>query len=763
VKRTSGRRAPLALALLIAAAGCGKCGGSERGADGGPVATTSSTTSAPSPPREAVILEPIAHPDTCTIGHEGVLLDLGSPDQRAQLGYGDNGVEAVERAGATWERVSTRSLTLRFVAPPEGAQGVPGTEGNPKELRIDARLHGLAAKSASVYLNGKAVGPLPFPKGESAIRSLKGDAALSPGVNELTLRFNGVGKQSTDAAVEIDWIRVGFGTDAAYAAPTFAEAVSTVTVGATPKRALALRAPGFLRCSGFYPAGATLHAALGVSGTGDAELELRVRDERGVPRSLGTHHLHGGPDATWKDVEIPLGDADFLGALELVATNTAPGTRVLFADPKVVRPTTAAPTRSSARGVVVVVLGQLPPRLLALYGGANALPELEALAKESFVFERHRATSSWAGASFASMLTALPPQLHGATDEGARLAGSVTTIADAAREAGIATAYFTANPTTAPAFGMDRGFQKSAAFLPGATGGAAAPFDEAGKWITEHKGERFVVVVHARGGHAPWDVPLDDLKGIAPEGYTGAIEPIHAAEMLAKARRVPPLLRFNDADRTRAWALYGKAIVGQDAALGRLLAALRDAGRDADTSVIVSGDAGMDEAAHVPFGDTEPLHDGALTIPLVFRPAGGAGAGPVRSQALTSSVDVARTVLLELGLEPPLAFGGEDLRDLAPVDHAKGRILEATFGGRRWLRWSTFVFRVGEGKEELCDLRSDATCAADMSGTFPLVVEAFRRELVNRLRREAKRPQKDVREAPVVDEALKAALGMWGR
>ncbi len=751
-------RPRLALAFVLAAlAGCGKCGSHSNATDGA-VSTATTTSSVPPPKSEEVLLDPLAHPDTCSVGHEGILLDLGAADMRPQLGYGDTGVETIEREGATWEKISARSITLRFIAPPDGAAAVPGSDGGPKDLRIDARLRGLAAKSASVYLNGKAVGPLPFPKAETGIRSLKGDALFAPGVNELTLRFNGLAKQSTDAAVEIDWIRIGFGTDSAYAAPTFSEAVATNTLGGTPRRALALRAPGFLRCSGFFPTGATLRLALGVSGTGDADVELRARDERGVARTLGTHHLRGASDATWKDVEVPLGSG-FLGALELAAVGTAPGTRVLFGEPKVVRPAPPPESHGSARGVVLVVFGQLPPRLLALYGGSNALPELDGLAKNGIVFEKHRASSSWAGASLASMLTGLPPQLHGATDEGARLAASVTTVADAAKEAGVATGYFTANPTTAPAFGLDRGFQTSAASLPGTAGGAAAPFDGAAKWIAEHKQERFLVVVHARGGHPPWDVPLDDLKGIAPDGYTGAIEPIHAAEMLAKARHLPPLLRFTDADRTRAWALYGKAIVGQDAALGRLLAAIRDAGRDADTTVIVTGDAGMDEGAHVPFGDDGPLNDGALTIPLVVRPAGGQTA--VRSQALSSSVDVARTMLLELGLQPPLAFGGDDLRDL--VSGREGRIIEADFGSRRWLRWESFVFRVSDGKEELCDLRSDATCAADMSGSFPFVVEAFRREVLTRARKEAKRPHRDVREAPNVDATLLQALGTWGR
>ncbi|CAN5175150.1 hypothetical protein BH09MYX1_BH09MYX1_65380 [soil metagenome] len=750
----SRRALTLALPAVVS---CGKCGSGSAKLDG--AAPSATTTSVPPARSEEVLLDPLAHQETCSIGHEGILLDLGAPEMRPQLGYGDTGVEAVEREGATWERISTRSITFRFVAPPEGAQTVPGNDGGAKDLRIDARLHGLAAKSASVYLNGKAVGPLPFSKSETAIRSLKGDALLLPGVNELTLRFNGLAKQSTDAAVEIDWIRVGYGADSAYAAPTLAQAIATSSIGAVPRRALSLRAPGFLRCSGYFPGGATLRAALGVSGTGDADLELRVRDDRGVARSLGTFHLHGGPEATWKEVELPLGDTEFLGAIELAAIGTAPGTRVLFGEPKVVRPTAPKPARPTARGVVLVVFGQMPSRLLSIYGGPNALPELDALAKNAIVFESHRATSSWAGASFASMLTGLSPHLHGATDEGARLATSVTTIADAAKDAGVSTAYFTANPTTSSAFGMDRGFQTSASSLPGAPGGGAAVFDSAAKWIAEHKSDRFLVVVHARGGHAPWDIPIDDLKGLAPDGYTGAIEPIHAAEMLAKARHVPPLLRFNDADRTRAWALYGKAIQGQDAAFGRLLAGLRDVGREADTTVIVSGDAGMDDGAHIPFGDLEPLNDGALTIPLLVRPAGGQGS--VRSQALTSSVDVARTMLLELGLAPPLSFGGLDLRDLASGQ--TGRIVEATFGSRRWLRWQSFVFRGADGKEELCDLKSDATCAVDMSETFPLVVEAFRREVLLRARKEAKRTNRDVREAPNVDPELANALGAWGR
>ena len=552
---------------------------------------------------------------------------------------------------------------------------------------------------------------------------------------------------------------MGYGSDGAYAAPTFSEATTSATLSGVPRRALSLRSPAFLRCSGYLPRHAVLHASLGLSGHGDGDVEVRIARDAAPPRSLGTFHVHGADDAAWLPIDAPIPDdlTDQLGALELIVRRASPGTRVLLGEPRVTVPLEpAAAPHGSARGVLLVVFGQLSPKLLSLYGGTNAMPELEALGRSGVVFETHRAATPWAAGAVGSMLTALPPRLHGATDEGSRLATTPVTLADAAREAGIAAAFFTANPTTSAAYGFDRGWQSVFAALPGAAGGSAAVFDEAGKWITAHKGERFLVVVHARGGHAPWDVPVDDLKSIAPDGYTGPIDPLHAAETLAKARRVPPLLRFTDADRTRAWALYGRALAGQDAALGRLMTALRDAGRDSDTTVMVTGDCGLDDAAHVPFGDGEPLVDASLSIPLVLRPAGG-GAG-VRSKTPTASVDVGRTALVELGLVPPKAFGGEDLRELS-ADRA-GRIVEASLGNKRLLRWTRFIWRGGDAKDELCDLEADATCAADVAALHPLALEAFRRESLLRDRLEKTRPPRD---APRIDEALRAALITWGK
>ena len=58
------------------------------------------------------------------------------------------------------------------------------------------------------------------------------------------------------------------------------------------------------------------------------------------------------------------------------------------------------------------------------------------------------------------------------------------------------------------------------------------------------------------------------------------IEPRRSAEALAKVHKHPG--RFRDDDRVRAWALYDHAVDAHDQAFGRLMNALRSAGREDD-------------------------------------------------------------------------------------------------------------------------------------------------------------------------------------
>ena len=752
------------LALLALAAGPG-CTCSQASQAPAPSAATTTAAAEPdgsAPPARPVVLDVVRDLDACALGHRGVLLDFGDPSMKDDVHPGSiaAGVdETVEHEGATWLRARSRSITASFYWPAAGA-GEPGEGGG----YVEARLRGVTARGAAVFVDGKPAGSWALGKGEARIVVAHPSAplALSPGGHELSVRFVGGPRAGDEPLAEIDWVHVGAGEPGEpYAAPTRRDVLLESTVGGRSMRALSMRAPGFVRCSGWLPGDATLEASLATVGGGDADLEARLLRDRRPPVVLGAAHVSGG--VAWVPWTLPLTGLDGAGALaslELVVKRATKGTRLLLGEPRVIAASSAsADAPPAARGVVVVVLGSTSARSLAPWGGPHATPELAAVAAGGTTFVSHRASSSLAAADVASMLTGLPPRVHGLDDPDARLPHGPTTIEEACRQGGVATAMFTANPTTSAAFGFDRGWDSFVAHDPAEDVPSTRVFDDAAAWIDAHKAERFLVVVHARGGHPPWDASPEELKAMPPEGYLGMVEPHRAAEALAKAHRHPG--RFKDDDRARAWALYDRAIDAHDAALGRLVAAIRLAGRDEDTALIVTGDVAASESPPVPFVDVEPLDEPLLATPLVVRwPHAQL---PARVEAPTSPVDVARTALAALGLAPPAAFEGADLAAVARGALVPAqRPLAATRAGHFAVRWGPFVLAGSRDREtRMCDLSLDPTCVADVRATTPLALEPLHRWTVSALAPVI--PPRYPREPATLDARTLAALVRWGR
>jgi hypothetical protein len=757
--------AAIAVALAFAAVtpGC-TCSRASEAPAPGPVAATTSSPDASTGPTHAVVLDVVRDLDTCALGHRGVLLDFGDPSMKDDLhpgsvARGDD--ELVEHEGATWLRARARAVTATFFWP-------PGTGDTPDgAVYVEARVRGVTARGLAVSIDGKPAGGGALGKGETRVIVLRPSAptTLPPGGHELALHFIGGPRSGDEPLAEVDWVHVGTGdTGDPYAAPTRSDVLLDATVGGRSQRSLSLRAPGFVRCSGWIPADATLEASLATVGGGDADVEARLLRDRRAPVVLGTAHVAGGGLA-WAPWTVPVtgleGDGG-LASLQLVIKRATKGTRVLLGEPRlVVTSPGATPAPPAVRGVVLVVLGSTSARSLAPWGGPHPATELAALASGGTTFTANRAVSSMASADLASMLTGLPPRLHGMDDPDARLPKGPTTIEDACRQGGVSTALFTANPTTGAAFGFDRGWDTFVAHDPLEDTPATRVFDEAATWIDAHKSDRFLVVVHARGGHPPWDATPDELKAMPPEAYLGMVEPRRAAEALTKAHKHPG--RFKDDDRARAWALYDHAVDAHDAALGRLLAALSAAGRDGDTAVIVTGDVAATEAPPVPFVDVEPLDEPLLATPLVIRwPHAGPLAGR-RVEAPSTPTDLARTALDALGLAPPEAFQGIDLATTARGALVPpARPLIATHASRFSVRWGPFILLgMHERETRLCDLSLDPTCVADVRATTPLAFEPLHRWALTNL--PTKAPPLYPREPASLDPHTLSALVRWGR
>jgi arylsulfatase A-like enzyme len=702
--------------------------------------------------------------EACSFGHDGVLVDIGDPAKWLNLHPGSlrSGTEEwVERQGASWLQVRSRAVSTTFYYPAVVA------DAQDAGIYVQARIAPASARSASIAVDGRTIGSFALGKGDSDLVLARpaNPVLLATGAHDLTLHFAGGGRSGIEPFADVAWVHVGTGDPGEpYAAPTVSDALVDVSIGGRSLRAVSLRAPGFARCSGFVPADATLEAWLATQGDGDAEVEARIVRDRHPPVALGSAHVAGG-GTQWEPWSVPVAGVDGAGELasvELVVKRAAKGTRVLFGRPRIVRAVPlSAPSSPTAKGVLLVILGSTPTSALAPWGGPHAVPQLTALAAAGTIGLANRAPSSLGAASVASMLTALPPSGHGLDDVGESVASDATMLEQTCREGGVSTAMFTADPTTGAAFGFARGWDTFVVHDPLEDVPATRVFDEAGAWIGAHASERFFVVVDARGGHPPWDATPDELKEMPPAGYVGIIDPHRAAEAIAKVRRHPA--RFREDDRARAWALYEHALDEHDRALGQLLGALQAAGRDADTTVIVTADVAANETAAVPFAEPDGLDEPLLATPLAIRwPRSSALAGR-RIEAATSPMDIPRTVLGALGLVAPTAFQGNDLATMAEQALLAGQRPVAAMRGERFsVRWGPYVLAGSHDREaRMCDLLLDPACIADVRGTSSIALESVRKVAAEAL--VARAAGGHPRPRPSLDERTRAALVRWGR
>lgn len=755
------RPALLAAALASAMGGCGSCGDGAVTADGG--ATTASAAPTVAPPSGRVAVDLVDILPSCDIEHRGLLFDAGGDPLLGRTGWrwgAPAGVESTEHDGATWARLMERKIELSFVL------------AEPSPIFVAVRGIGRASKSAVVLLDDQRLGDLSFNRDE--IRIATTDTTSLPvdrGAHTLTLRFIGRAKDA-EAFAEIDWIRVGMPDDDAttYGAPTLRDLVSpAAAIGNIPHRAIALRAPGAVRCPLRPPKGGRVRVALGLQGAGEGEAELGfVRD--GMPTiPLGTFALAGGDQAVWKNVEIPLPpEPAAVGALELRANAAPRGARVLFGDPALTLTSAGAtaPPAAKARAVVVVVLdgverAELPP----WNPSRSPLTTLSELALAGTTFDSHRGPSTVISSVIASLLTGLPPRAHTVVDGGARLPESMTNLGEVARDASVRTAFFTGVPQTFRAFGFAHGWEKFVEHSPVAGTAATGPIDEAATWIADVARSapeaRMLVMVHARGAHPPWDVGPKELAAVPPPDYAGMIEPRRAAQVLARARqrRTGQALSPTDAGRVRALAAL--ALANQDRALGALIAALRTANLWDDTLLLVTGDLGSGASEENLFAEGGPLREPLLSLPLWVHFPGGAHGGK-RIEAPTEVYDLTRTAAAALGLTLPKEALGSELGGVAAGAIDPGVAPQvATIGDRYSARWGELVLSGRmDATPVICDLRVDATCAFDRSEVLPSAARAiFRRTVRFDL---ATRVPVEKREPATVDPDTNAALTVWG-
>lgn len=405
--------------------------------------------------------------------------------------------------------------------------------------------------------------------------------------------------------------------------------------------------------------------------------------------------------------------------------------------------------------VVLITLDTTRSDHLGAYGSPRPnSPHLDAFARDAIVYERAWSTAPWTLPAHASMLTGKHPTSHGAHFDAEsgnvnlgqawgedtlsdiranRLAEEETTLAELLRDRGYATAVFAGGPWLAPAFGLLQGYELRDADVRELNGRSAESLTDAAlAWLQRVPADRPLhLLVNYFDPHAPYEPPeeftppaseyaIDEADLPDPEEH-----PLEALASLGKGRL-----------GLAAQRRYDGEIRYTDHHLGRLLDALRGAGRFENALIVVTSDHGELFGEHGQLMHGNWHYEELLRVPLIVRLSGGRGSGS-RVQTPVSLVDLLPMIAAEAGLALPddvegvavgerewvLAESFPDPRSVALYGDDFDRSLATG------IRWPWKLTRDSRGPHQLYRLDDDPGEASDLASSRGAQADALVREL----------------------------------
>lgn len=312
-------------------------------------------------------------------------------------------------------------------------------------------------------------------------------------------------------------------------------------------------------------------------------------------------------------------------------------------------------------------------------------PFLDSLARRSHVYWRAYAASSWTMPSVAAMFTSRYPLQLGVVNFRSRLDERETTVADALRAHGYATAGFTANPLLRSGNGYGQGFESW----------YAAPFDPRGRpfsktradflleslraWLAsqQHDGAArrpVFLFFHLMETHFPYAPPPAELEEILRDDGQAASTREAIAELWSgtgERWRAP-----DERARRAIVALYEAEVLAADRAVARIAGALAEHGILDRPVLIVTADHGEDLFDAEGLGHAKHLREVTVRVPLLI--SFPRQAERVDVHRVVSLLDLAPTVLSVANIPVPRSMQG---RPLERLDGGAARLWAKLFPG----------------------------------------------------------------------------------
>jgi arylsulfatase A-like enzyme/Flp pilus assembly protein TadD len=360
--------------------------------------------------------------------------------------------------------------------------------------------------------------------------------------------------------------------------------------------------------------------------------------------------------------------------------------------------------------VILITLDSTRADRMGFLGAKTRLtPNLDALAKQSIVFEHAYAQSPGTLASHAALLTGTYPPYNHVSEFGAGLADSLPYLPELLHAAGYRTAAFVGtialDPRNGLAPGLDRGFERyDAGFrLPQAGESRYGTVERRGAevvaralaWLQKPGKGPIFLWLELNDPHAPYQ---------PPPGYA------------------------------RGGSAYNGEIRYVDAQIGKLVTALRARKLYDGALIVVGGDHGESLGAHGEETHGVFLYDDTIRVPLLVKLPQGRG---TRATSHVRLVDVAPTVLQAAGLPVSPQMQGQSLlravrtAGMGEAAYARSDYSRDAFGWSRLEAWRAGKYLyIRAPKPELYDLEADPTCAHNLAGISQAIAGTMATQLL---------------------------------
>jgi glucan phosphoethanolaminetransferase (alkaline phosphatase superfamily) len=228
---------------------------------------------------------------------------------------------------------------------------------------------------------------------------------------------------------------------------------------------------------------------------------------------------------------------------------------------------------------------------------------------------------------------------------------------------------------------------------------------------------------------------LDRLAGFAPWDGTPTMLQIHLMSVHVLGTRYKWSDKFEPASNYAAHAdrrvatsagtsseavnYYDNGVVQADALIARTLDLLSDKGYLKNTLVVVTGDHGESLGEHGLYAHANSVYEQVLSIPVVFLSFGYRPTRPIDARPDASQVDIAPSILEELGIPAPATWVGVPMQDPRGPDftYFQEKLDAGVFDLRDPAHlWKYFV-NTRSGKEFAFDISADPGESADRRST----------------------------------------------